>query len=103
MMIARISTRKRLARFGDKVLLVNTVHDDLEIDLTNDPEVCYNVCLIMEQVFKDIPMNFEKMYGVEFSVPLEGEVSFGYNLKQMEEFHGNKGKEQFKESSSKET
>lgn len=96
MTIARISAFKRLIKFSPKVLLVNTVHDDIEIDLDFTPDLCYNVCLTMEQVFRDVPMNFEKMYGVEFNVPLIGEISFGQNLKVMEEFHGNKGKEQFK-------
>lgn len=100
MMIARISTRKRLARYGGDCLLVNTVHDDIELDvnekkLDNGLEMCYNICLTMEQVFRDVPMNFEKLYGIEFNVPLIGELSFGKNLKEMVEFNQNKGVDQF--------
>lgn len=95
MMIARISAKKRLARFGGSVLLVNTVHDDIELDVDNSPELCYNVSLTMEKVFEDVPRNFTKLYGVEFNVPLLGEISFGKNLKEMKEFNNGKGQEQF--------
>jgi DNA polymerase I-like protein with 3'-5' exonuclease and polymerase domains len=94
MSIARISAYRRLKGI-ENVLLCNTVHDDIEIDLDNDPELCYNISQIMIQVFKDIPKNFKKLYGIEFNVPLEGEVSFGHNLKDMKEFHLNKGVDQF--------
>lgn len=96
MMLARISAYNRIIKLKNKdILLVNTVHDDIEIDLDNDPKLCYNICVLMENVFKDIPRNFERMYGVEFNIPLSGEVSFGPNLKHMKEFNHGKGQEQF--------
>jgi hypothetical protein len=49
----------------------------------------------MEQVFADIPKNVEKIYGYKMKVPLAGEVSFGWNLAEMTEFHKEKGKDQF--------
>ena len=97
MMIARISAFKRINNLDRKkeVLLINTVHDDIEIDVANDPNLCYTICLLMKNVFMDIPKNFYKLYGVEFNIPLEGEISFGQNLKMMKEWINNGKKEQF--------
>lgn len=89
MSIARVSAFKRLKKYKN-VLLVNTVHDDIEIDVDNDPKLVYNVCIEMEKVFQDVPKNFERLYGVPFNVPLLGEVSCGPNFLEMEEFHGSK-------------
>lgn len=97
MMIARVSAKKRLKKYGDRVLLVNTVHDDIEVDINvdKDYDLCYNVCTILEEVFKDIPSNFKKLYKEEFNVPLLGEVSFGPNLLNMKEFKNDRKEDQF--------
>lgn len=99
MMIARISAKKRLKKYGDRVLLVNTVHDSIELDVNlgvdKDYELCYNVCTVLEEVFKDIPSNFKKLYKEEFNVPLLGEVSFGNNLLNMKEFKHDHREDQF--------
>lgn len=63
-----------------KGLLINTVHDDVEADVDNDPDNVYNTCIRMEEAFKTIPQNFEKKYGTEINVPMSGEVKYGFNL-----------------------
>lgn len=110
MTIARISLRNRLMKFpayhDGQIKLFNTVHDDIEIDVANDPELCYNVSVVMEDVFKDIPQNYTKLYKKEFITPLAGEVSFDVNLMgtlynekkksySMRKFDRNKGVNQF--------
>lgn len=99
MIIARISLRKRLLALPEykekKVLLYNTVHDDIQLDVDNDPNLCYNISTIVENVFQDIPKNFEKIYQKPFKVPLAGEVGFGPNLADLVEFKRNLGVEQF--------
>lgn len=92
MQIARISAFNRLK---DKCLFINTVHDDIQIDVDNDPDKLYTICTTLEQVFRDIPMNVKRIYGYEMVVPMAGEVSFGNNLLDLVEFDSNKGKEQF--------
>jgi hypothetical protein len=62
------------------VLLINTVHDDIEADVDNNPEVVYNTCIAMEEAFKEIPDRFKKMYGSVINVPMAGEVKYGVNL-----------------------
>jgi DNA polymerase I-like protein with 3'-5' exonuclease and polymerase domains len=95
--LARISSWRRLEkhRKEGKLLFINTVHDDIQQDAINDPGLLYKVCIEMEQVFADIPKNVEKIYGYKMKVPLAGEVSFGWNLAEMTEFHKEKGKDQF--------
>lgn len=61
-------------------LLINTVHDDIEADVDNDPQKVYNNCILMENAFRDIPASFKKRYGSEINVPLGGEVKYGINL-----------------------
>lgn len=99
LVIARISLRNRLRKLEEykkkKILLFNTVHDDIQLDVDNDPQLLYNTSMIVENVFKDIPQNFEKLYGVKFKVPLAGEVSYGHNLADLTEFKREKGIEQF--------
>lgn len=81
--IARLSLWESLhsgvVSFGD-CLLINTVHDDIEADVDNNPETVYTMSIRMEQAFQSIPEKFKKMYGTEINVPMAGEVKFGVNL-----------------------
>lgn len=79
MQIARLLVYERIPQ-NSRVLLVNTVHDDIEVDVDNDPNLVYNVCIILEEAFKDIPKGFKERYGSEVNVPMEGEVKFGMTL-----------------------
>jgi len=90
--IARVSAWRRLR---DKVTFISTVHDDIEVDVENDPQLLYDVCVELENVFRDVPANVEKIYRYKMSVPMSGEVSFGFNLKHMQEFDRSKGLSQF--------
>lgn len=92
MQLARISAWRRLRSFG---LFVGTVHDDLELDVDNNPELCYTISMELEKVFKDIPTNVKRVYGYDLKTPMQGEVSFGSNLQQMKKFNREEGKEQF--------
>jgi hypothetical protein len=61
-------------------LLINTVHDDVEADVDNDPQRVYTNSILLENAFKDIPKNFKKRYHSEINIPLSGEVKYGVNL-----------------------
>ena len=67
-------------KYGDRVLLVNTVHDDVEADVDNDPEIVYNTCIELIKSFRNIPLAFKKRYGVAVNVPMDGECKFGLTL-----------------------
>jgi len=82
-MIARRLIYKRLKQmedFGKRILLINTVHDDVEQDVDNDPELVYNICLLNQKAFADIPAYFEKYYGTTVNVPMAAETKFGLSL-----------------------
>lgn len=67
-------------KWKDLVLLNNTVHDDIEMDVDNKAELVYNICIELRKSFQDIPKSFKKRYGVEMNVPMDGECKFGYTL-----------------------
>lgn len=91
MALARVSAHNRLKKlgYGNKCLLVNTVHDSIIIDY--DDKVCDTKALVkmFHSVFNDLPANFEKMFGVEFNVPMAAEVQIGVNWENMEVVDGN--------------
>ena len=91
MALARVSAHNRLKKlgYGDKFLLVNTVHDSIILDF--DARYCdLNVLSnLFHSVFKDLPSNFEKMFGVEFNVPMACEIQYGNNWSDMEVYAQN--------------
>jgi hypothetical protein len=66
--------------YGERALFINTVHDDIEMDVDNDPEIVYNISIALEKAFDMIPWMFERQYGVKVNVPMAGEVKFGFSL-----------------------
>ena len=63
-----------------EILFISTVHDDIELDVDNDPILCYNICIALEKCFTQIPQEFERLFGVKVNVPLAGEVKLGWTL-----------------------
>jgi DNA polymerase-1 len=84
-MLARISFRNRLRKLGLRALLISTVHDSIVVDCP-DKEVDI-VCQLAHDVFRDIPANFQKMFGVEFNLPMTAEVLIGNNMGNMKEWN----------------
>ena len=88
MAIARVSFKRRLdsADFSDirnDIKLVSTVHDSIVVDTR--PEHIGRISNCLESVFRDIPRNFERLFGVVFNLPLEVEIKVGNDLFNMEE------------------
>jgi DNA polymerase I-like protein with 3'-5' exonuclease and polymerase domains len=80
--IGRVTMWKRLRKLDIPVLFQSTVHDSIDIDC----ETCYNrrVVEICRQSIQDIPDNFFRLFGVEFDLPLNCEISIGPNLKEQQ-------------------
>jgi DNA polymerase I-like protein with 3'-5' exonuclease and polymerase domains len=96
MMVGRVMLKRRMAKYSTSdVKLMNTVHDDFQLDVANDPVLLYNICIELEEIFKDIPKQFTKYFKKEFITPLAGEVSFGHNLYELTTFERTKGESQF--------
>lgn len=88
MSIARVSLWKRLKHLRKAGLLfVNTVHDSIVLDIP--PEIWDNkgdeILTVIAQVFRDVPKNFERLFGVPFNLEMRCEVTVGLNLKEVTE------------------
>lgn len=83
MSIARVSLYRRMKKAGLKSLLICTVHDSIVADAVT--EEVKQITDLMMDVFRDIPLNFEKLFGVEFNLPLRCEISIGSNWGNLEE------------------
>lgn len=88
MKLVRVAAFNRIKKgyAPNKVKFIATVHDDIELDIDNDEELLYNICIELENVFKDIPKLYEKYFKQPFNVPMAGEVSYGPTLANMIKF-----------------
>lgn len=85
MSITRVSLYNRIKHDKD-ILLINTVHDSLLLDCPKSKADF--VIETIRGVFKDVPANFRKLFGVEFNLPYRGEISIGDDWLNMETVHG---------------
>lgn len=85
--IVRISLAKRLKAAGMKSLLICTVHDSILLDAV--PEEVKPLGELIEGVFRDLPLNFGRVFKVPFNVPLRCETTVGPtwgDMKPIEEY-----------------
>ena len=80
--IGRVALWKRVKKaMWAPVLFQSTVHDSIDLDTT--PELCYNICKLAKESIEDIPLNFERLFGVKFNLPVTAEIKYGNNLGEM--------------------
>jgi DNA polymerase I-like protein with 3'-5' exonuclease and polymerase domains len=72
MAIARVSLFRRMKAAKLKSVLINTIHDSIVLDIF--PEEWYTIHTMLNEVFADIPKNFEKLFGQTFNLPMKCEV-----------------------------
>jgi DNA polymerase I-like protein with 3'-5' exonuclease and polymerase domains len=75
MALARVSAYRRLKESG--ALFINTVHDSITLDYGGKD--WYNITIEMRKVFRDIPLNFERIYGRKLLVPMDCDAKVGAN------------------------
>lgn len=81
MQLTRIYFWKQLKKGNyKKVHIINTVHDDLELDVDNDPKLLYNISILLEDSFAKGNDLIKENYGYSLAVPLLGEIKVGPNL-----------------------
>ena len=83
MSIARVSFAKRFKKENIQGILVNTVHDSIVADILASE--IDKVVKIFHEVFRDIPINFERLFGIKFTLPMSVEVKVGSNMYDLEE------------------
>lgn len=81
MAVARVSAAARFAKYKLRSLLISTIHDSITSD-SPDNEVAA-VKEIFLEVFQDLPKNIERAYGIEWNLPMCGEISIGNNMKEL--------------------
>lgn len=82
MMLARISFYRRLMSTGIPALLVSTVHDSIVVDA--EKKYTETIAKLFYDVFDDLIANINRCWNYEWVVPLDCEVKFGMNQKDME-------------------
>ena len=87
MSIARISFFRRFKAAKFSGVLISTIHDSIVVDVPN--EEVEAVCKLFEEVFRDIPLNYKRIFGVDFPLPTRCEVSYGPNKLDLTTYTGN--------------
>lgn len=83
MAVARIAAYQRAKRAGLQGLLVSTVHDSIVADAPSSEKDVW--CEIFDGVFRDLPILVSRSFGVDWNIPMVGEVSVGPNMKELVE------------------
>lgn len=94
MSIARVSFFRRFKAAKLTGVLISTIHDSIVVDVPNDEVEA--VCILFEEVFRDIPLNYKRIFDSEFPLPCRCEVSFGNDKLNQWEYNKNTFKEDMK-------
>lgn len=81
MSIARVSFKRRFDDLKIPGVIVNSIHDSIVVDVPST-EV-QHVSELFHAVFRDLPSNFKRIFGVDFNLPLLCEVQYGLNMKEL--------------------
>lgn len=84
MTLARLSARRRIAKTDIKADWISTVHDSIVLD--THERYLEPLQRIFDDVFKDIPMNIQKVFGYKWVVPMACESKYGVSMKDMKKF-----------------
>ena len=84
MMLARIMAYKRIKALDIPCLFVSTVHDSIVLD--THTKYLEQLKEVFDEVFRDIPSQIKKVFGYEWTVPMECESKYGMNMKDMKGF-----------------
>lgn len=84
--ILRVDLYKRFKEADLPGLFINTVHDSIVLDLNakKDEKIIDKTTEIVYNVFNDMPMNFERLFGVPFDLKIHCEIEVGSNMFDME-------------------
>lgn len=84
MALARVDFTNRFKKEKINGYLINTVHDSIEVDVSNMDEV-KRTSKIFFETFQDIPKNFEAIFKIPYNLPMFCEVSYGHNRADLKE------------------
>jgi len=78
MAVARVAAFQRAKRQGLRGLFISTVHDSIVADVEDVEQEAW--IKLFDEVFRDLPSLITQAYGVEWNIPMLGEVSVGPNM-----------------------
>ncbi len=84
MALARTLVAQDWKKQGMQGVLVSSVHDSIVADVP-DNEVAKGCKLLLDS-FDRVPAMFGKVFGVPYDLPFKGEVQWGPNLNDMEDY-----------------
>jgi DNA polymerase I-like protein with 3'-5' exonuclease and polymerase domains len=87
MSLIRVSAWNRLKEWREsgKLLFVNTVHDNLVLDLDGGIKDAVEVSKIVRGSFQDCGKNYQKIYKKELLIPMDTDAKVGINYKHLHE------------------
>lgn len=83
MSIIRVSFRNKWIQNNIEGKRISTVHDSIVVDVPSKEQD--RVVQMFYDVYKEMPKNFEKLFGVKYNLPIFCEVSIGNNLYDLKE------------------
>lgn len=86
MCMARVTAYNRLHNLP-YVKFINTVHDSLVLNVDKDLKTCYNISITVKKAFRDLPINFERIYGKKLLVKMDCDSKVGINWLWMHELN----------------
>lgn len=75
MAIARVSAFRRFKDQRIEGVLISTIHDSIVADV--ESHEVERTCQLFHDVFEAIPLNFKRVFDVEFDLPTRCEISYG--------------------------
>jgi DNA polymerase I-like protein with 3'-5' exonuclease and polymerase domains len=83
MAVARVACYQRMKAQGLTGKLISTVHDSIVADVPEHEVEA--TAVLFDKIFRDLPDLVQRAYGVEWNVPMLGEVSVGHNMLELKE------------------
>jgi DNA polymerase I-like protein with 3'-5' exonuclease and polymerase domains len=81
--VARVALYSRIRRDNLRAKFISTIHDSISLDCPVEEKD--RVIEHINYVFKHLPHYITRAYGIEWNLPLVGEISVGPNMSDLEE------------------
>lgn len=77
---------KKYNEYGEKFVLINQVHDSIMLDVHKD--YLNDICLATKRTLEDAPRIMNKLFKLNFGLPLTVDIEYGINWKEATKWKG---------------
>lgn len=84
MKIARVTCYKRIKKLTIPCLFITTVHDSIVVDA--ESKYLDVIAKVFHETFQSLQDNIQRMFNYTWTVPLECEVKYGPNMRDMQKY-----------------